>query len=157
MEEKLRGERASQKTSLEAAAAREKEAALATLTVAKEREARMQQRSWEEDTSRLNAEIRRLQGQIEQEVAMQVSRSRLEFDQKLFENNRKHTTVCERYQEEYEKMKEEMEGRMNRLRAEHSEKVSRCCWISIRLSSRWRSWRLKSPTCYLGRWTWCSR
>ena len=136
MEEKLRGERASQKTSLEAAAAREKEAALATLTVAKEREARMQQRSWEEDTSRLNAEIRRLQGQIEQEVAMQVSRSRLEFDQKLFENNRKHTTVCERYQEEYEKMKEEMEGRMNRLRAEHSEKVSRCCWISIRLSSR---------------------
>merc|ERR1712130_796470 len=54
---------------------------------------------------------------------MQVSRSRLEFDQKLFENNRKHTTVCERYQEEYEKMKEEMEGRINRLRAENSEKV----------------------------------
>lgn len=123
MEEKLRGERASQKMSLEAAAAREKEAALAQLTVAKEREARMQQRSWEEETSRLNAEIRRLQGQIEQEVAMQVSRGRLEFDQKLFENNRKHTAVCERYQEEYDKMKEEMEGRMNRLRAEHSEKV----------------------------------
>ena len=28
-----------------------------------------------------------------------------------------------RNQEEYDKMKEEMEGRINRLRAEHSEKV----------------------------------
>ena len=86
----------------------------------------MAQRGWEEETGRLSAEIKRLQGQIEQEVAMQVeagstslvpdngsfpsssgepanppvqvSRSRLEFDQKLFENNRKHTTLCERYQ-----------------------------------------------------------
>ena len=32
----------------------------------------MQQRTWEEETGRLNKEIKRLQSQIEQEVAMQV-------------------------------------------------------------------------------------
>ena len=33
-----------------------------------------------------------------------------------------------RNQEEYDKMKEEMEGRINRLRAEHSEKVMKTFW-----------------------------
>jgi len=123
MEEKLKGERLSQKTVMEAAAARDKETALTQLTVAKDREMRMLQRSWEEETDRLNKEIKRLQSQIEQEVAMQVSRSRLEFDQKLFENNKKHTALCERYQEDYDKMKDEMEARINRTRAEYSEKI----------------------------------
>ena len=31
--------------------------------------------------------------------------------------------MCEKYQEDFEKMKEEMEGKLNRLRAEHSDKV----------------------------------
>ena len=100
----------------------EKDSALAQLTLVKDREIRMNQRSWEEEKTRLNKEIKRLQTQIEQEVAMQVSKGRAEFDQKFFENNRKHAQVCEKYQEDFEKMKEEMEGKLNRLRAEHSDK-----------------------------------
>jgi len=123
MEEKLKTERNNLKASLEAAAKSEKESALAQLTLVKDREIRMQQRSGEEEKSRLNREIKRLQTQIEQEVAMQVSKSRAEFDQRIFENNRKHAQTCERYQEEFDKMKEEMEGKLNRLRAEQSEKV----------------------------------
>jgi len=123
MEEKLKNERSSLKTSLEASAKSEKDSALAQLTLVKDREIRMLQRSWEEEKNRLNKEIKRLQTQIEQEVAMQVSKSRAEFDQKFFESNRKHAQVCEKYQEDFDKMKEEMDGKLNRLRAEHSEKV----------------------------------
>jgi len=123
MEEKLKTERSNLKTALEASAKSEKDSALAQLTLVKDREIRMNQRSWEEEKTRLNKEIKRLQTQIEQEVAMQVSKGRAEFDQKFFENNRKHAQVCEKYQEDFEKMKEEMEGKLNRLRAEHSDKV----------------------------------
>merc|ERR1711915_687248 len=105
MEEKLKNERSSLKTSLEASAKSEKDSALAQLTLVKDREIRMLQRSWEEEKSRLNKEIKRLQTQIEQEVAMQVSKSRAEFDQKFFESNRKHAQVCEKYQEDFDKMK----------------------------------------------------
>ena len=64
-------------------------------------------------------------------------------------------------QEEYEKMKEEMEGRINRLRAENSEKVAaekpqpkdpvKANYL------RWRSWKQRYPLCSLARWTWSSR
>ena len=63
---------------------------------------------------RLNKELKRLQSQISQEVAMQVSKCRAEFDQKLYEHNRKHSQVCEKFQEDYDKMKEELEGKLNR-------------------------------------------
>merc|ERR1712106_803122 len=116
MEEKL-------KTALEASAKSEKDSALAQLTLVKDREIRMSQRSWEEEKTRLNKEIKRLQTQIEQEVAMQVSKSRAEFDQKFFENNRKHAQVCEKHQEDFDNLKEDMEGKLNRLRADHSDKV----------------------------------
>ena len=45
---------------------------------------------------------------------MQVSKCRAEFDQKLYEHNRKHSQVCEKFQEDYDKMKEELEGKLNR-------------------------------------------
>eukprot|EP00092_Neocalanus_flemingeri_P012882 GFUD01013878.1.p1 GENE.GFUD01013878.1~~GFUD01013878.1.p1 ORF type:complete len:1023 (+),score=360.95 GFUD01013878.1:130-3198(+) len=123
MEEKLKTERSNLKSALEASAKSEKDSALAQLTLVKDRETRMLQRTWEEEKTRLNKEIKRLQTQIEQEVAMQLSKSRAEFDQKLFENNRKHAQICEKYQEEFDKMKEEKEGMLNRLRAEHSDKT----------------------------------
>jgi len=123
MEEKLKTERSNLKSALEASAKSEKDSALAQLTLVKDREIRMLQRSWEEEKTRMNKEIKRLQTQIEQEVAMQVSKSRAEFDQKFFENNRKHAQVCEKYQEDFDNLKEDLEGRINRLRAEHSDKV----------------------------------
>jgi len=123
MEEKLKTERGSLKSALEASAKSEKDSALAQLTLVKDREIRMSQRSWEEEKTRLNKEIKRLQTQIEQEVAMQVSKSRAEFDQKFFENNRKHAQVCEKHQEDFDNLKEDMEGNLNRLRADHSDKV----------------------------------
>merc|ERR1712130_367791 len=106
----------------ESSAKSDKEAALNQLTVIKDRELRMLQRSFDDEKKRMNNEIRRLQSQIEQEVAMQVSKCRAEFDQKLFENNRKHQHVCEKYQEDYDTMKEQMDGQINRLRADHMEK-----------------------------------
>merc|ERR1719410_1820887 len=53
---------------------------------------------------------------------MQVSKCRAEFDQKLYDNNRKHQHVCEKYQEDYDTMKEQMDGQINRLRADHMER-----------------------------------
>ena len=122
MEEKLRAERNNLKTTLESSAKSDKEAALNQLTVLKDREMRMLQRSFDDEKKRMNNEIRRLQSQIEQEVAMQVSKCRAEFDQKLFENNRKHQHSCEKYQEDYDTMKEQMDGQINRLRADHMER-----------------------------------
>ena len=122
MEEKLRAERQSLKTTLEASARTDKEAALNQLTVIKDREIRMLQRSFDEEKKRMNNEIRRLQSQIEHEVGMQVSKARAEFDHKLFEHNRKHQTTLEKYQEDYDKMSEEMQGQLNRLRADHMDK-----------------------------------
>merc|ERR1719397_359332 len=123
MEEKLRTERTDLKTALEQSNKSDKETALAQLTLVKDREIRLLQRSWDEEKIRLNKELKRLQSQITQEVAMQVSKCRAEFDQKLYEHNRKHSQVCEKFQEDYDKMKEELEGKLNRLRAENSEKI----------------------------------
>ena len=122
MEEKLRAERSSLKATLESSAKSDKEAALNQLTVIKDRELRILQRSFDEEKKRMNTEIKRLQSQIEQEVAMQVSKCRAEFDHKLFDHNRKHQQTCEKYQEDYDLMKEQMEGQINRLRADHMEK-----------------------------------
>ena len=122
MEEKIRTERTSLKSTLETSAKHDKEAALNQVTVIKDREIRMLQRSFDEEKGRMAKEIKRLQTQLEQEVAMQVSKSRAEFDQKLFDSNRKHQQICEKYQEDYDKMKEQMEGQINRMRAEHVEK-----------------------------------
>ena len=122
MEEKIRTERTNLKSTLETSAKHDKEAALNQVTVIKDREIRMLQRSFDEEKSRMAKEIKRLQSQLEQEVAMQVSKCRAEFDQKLFDSNRKHQQICEKYQEDYDKMKEQMEGQMNRLRADHIDK-----------------------------------
>ena len=116
MEEKLRTEREHLKSTLEASSRSEKEAALNQLTLQKDREGRLQQRSWEEERARLERELKRLQTQVDQEVAMQVSRVRVEGDQKMFEQSRKHNQIVEKYQEEYDALKEEMEGKLNRLR-----------------------------------------
>jgi len=123
MEEKLKAERNGLKTALEAAARSEKEAAVSQLVLQKDREMRMLQRGWDDERSRLEREQKRLQSQLDQEVAAQVGRVRLEADQRLFEVNRKHGQLAEKWQADYEALKEEMEGRMNRLRAEHAEKV----------------------------------
>ncbi len=72
METNLQRERDTLKTDMTAAFTREKDLALNTLGMAKDREQRMAQRSWEEEKLRLAAENRRLQGQIDQEVTRQV-------------------------------------------------------------------------------------
>ena len=122
MEEKLRAERSNLRSTMESSAKSDKEAALNQLTVIKDREIRMLQRSFDDEKKRMNAEIKRLQSQIEQEVAMQVSKCRAEFDQKLYDNNRKHQQNCDKSQEDYDQMKDQMEGQLNRLRAEHMGK-----------------------------------
>ena len=47
---------------------------------------------------------------------MQVSRVRVECDQKVFELGRKNAAVIEKYQEDFDVMKEEKEGMINRIR-----------------------------------------
>ena len=47
---------------------------------------------------------------------IQVNRIRGECDQKLFDLERKHGKVIEKYQHEFDNMKENMEGQLNRLR-----------------------------------------
>jgi hypothetical protein len=137
MEEKLKAERNGLKTALEAAARSEKEAAVSQLMLQKDRELRMLQRGWDDERSRLEREQKRLQSHLDQEVAAQVSRVQLEADQRLFEANRKHGQLAEKWQADYEALKEEMEGRMNRLRAEHAEQVEE-------YEGRWlASWRAK--------------
>jgi hypothetical protein len=123
MEEKLKEERNGLKLALEAAARSEKEAAVSQLTLQKDRELRLLQRGWDDERSRLEREHKRLQAHLDQEVASQVGRLRAEADARLFETNRKHAQVVEKYQADYEALKEEMEGRMNRLRAEQADQV----------------------------------
>lgn len=116
MEEKLKQERENLRTAMTASSKSEKEAAVTQITLQKDRETRLLQRSWEDEKARMEKEMKRLQSQIDQEVAMQVSRARVECDQKLFDIGRKHNQVVEKYQEEFDTMKEEMEGKLNRLR-----------------------------------------
>lgn len=72
MEDKLRQERESLRTSMEASARSDKEAAINQIVLQKDREQRLTQRTWEEEKGRMEREIRRLQTQVDQEVAMQV-------------------------------------------------------------------------------------
>jgi hypothetical protein len=74
METKLKSERESLRTQLTATFASEKEEALNTLTLQKDREVRLLQRSWEEERSRLDIENKRLKTMIDQEVNKQVNK-----------------------------------------------------------------------------------
>ena len=72
METKLRHERDTLKAEMNSTFASEKESALNSLTLAKDREIRMLQRSWEDEKGRFDRENKRLQTQIDQEVNKQV-------------------------------------------------------------------------------------
>ena len=74
METKLKSERESLRTQLTATFASEKEEALNTLTLQKDREVRLLQRSLEEERSRLDIENKRLKTMIDQEVNKQVNK-----------------------------------------------------------------------------------
>lgn len=79
METKLKSERESLRAQLTAAFASEKEEALNTLTLQKDREIRLLQRSWEEERSRLDIENKRLKTMIDQEVNKQVNKLLIKF------------------------------------------------------------------------------
>ena len=72
METKLRHERDTLKAEMNSTFASEKESALNSLTLAKDREIRMLQRSWEDEKGRFDRENKRLQTQFDQEVNKQV-------------------------------------------------------------------------------------
>ena len=55
---------------------------------------------------------------------MQASRARSECDQKMFELGRKNAILIEKYQEDFDVMKEEMEGKINRLREVYTIKIT---------------------------------
>ena len=75
MEEKLRTERHNLKSTLEASAKSDKEAALNQLTIIKDREIRMLQRSFDEEKKRMSTEMKSVQSQIDHELSLQVSYS----------------------------------------------------------------------------------
>ena len=65
MEHKLKQERETLRASLEAASRSEREAAVAQVNLAKERELRLAQRSWTEEKERMEREMNRLKAGLE--------------------------------------------------------------------------------------------
>lgn len=83
----------------------EKETIIKDITAQKDREIKLLKQSWDREKKVL-----------ETDIAVQVNKVRAENDQKMLEMGRKHDQVVEKYQEEYDSMRDEMEGKLNRLR-----------------------------------------
>ena len=74
----------------------------------------------------MNREIRTLQTRLEalpDEISKATRGVRQERDQMLYDEKRKASRLQEKAQEDYDRMKDDLNGKMTRLRAECDERV----------------------------------
>ena len=122
MEEKLRLERNSLKTALDSQHAVDREKALEVVRAESRMELRILQSSWDEEKNRLDREVRSLNRKIEELEKEAVAR-RAEIERRILEEKRKSEISVDRVRQEIELVKQEGDGRMDSLKAEHATKV----------------------------------
>lgn len=127
MDEKIRQERTSIKEALETQNNAQRDKAADLFRIEKEREIRILQQSWEDEQTRLNREIHRMQRTIDalpNDIEAATRAIKIECDAKLQEERRKLAKADQKSMEEADKVRMEMAGHLRRVQAQCDEKIA---------------------------------
>lgn len=127
MEDKIRVERNNLKTALDTHNAAERDKAIELYRLEKDHDMRLLQKTWEEEQVRLNREIRTMQRKVDsmpQEILAATRTLRSECDVRVQEERRKIVKVEERSQEDYDKLRDEMNGEIRRVQVACDESIA---------------------------------
>ena len=83
-------------------------------------------KKWEEKRKKYHKEIEDLKKKLkerEEEIKSCSDTARKETDSSLFEERRKADKMSNKFQEDHDKLREELTGEMSRLKAEYDEKI----------------------------------
>ncbi len=122
MEEKLRLERTSLKTALDAQHATDREKAIEVVRAESRIELRILQSSWDEEKNRLDREIRSLRRKIE-ELEKEATSRRAEIEQRVQEERYKSETALDRLRREFELVRQQSEQKIESLNREHAVQI----------------------------------
>ena len=122
MEEKLRLERTSLKTALDAQHATDREKALEVVRAESRIELRILQSSWDEEKNRLDREIRSLRRKIE-ELEKEATSRRSEIEQRVQEERYRSETALDRLQRELESVRQQSEQKIESQNREHAAQI----------------------------------
>ena len=94
----------------------------------KDMEQQLHQKSkkWEEKRKKYHKDIEELRRKLkekEEELAKKAATSTQNTDNLMFEERRRAEKMATKYQEDHDKLKDELTGEMSRLRAEYDEKI----------------------------------
>merc|ERR1712123_37277 len=126
MDEKLKKEREELQKALESVKGGSNEAAFAVIKKEKETELANKQKKWEEKRKKYHKEIEDFKKKLsdkEAELKKATTNVRQNNDSGMMEERKKFEKMSEKFQEDHDKLKDELNGQMTRLRADYDEKI----------------------------------
>ena len=126
MDEKLKTERGELQAALESVRGGNSEAAVSVLKKEKDAEQLRREKKWEEKRKKYHREIEELKQKLaEKESRMKENTDSLQrqSDTVLLEERNKLERVTAKYQEDHDKLRDELGGELTRLRADYDEKI----------------------------------
>ena len=126
MDEKLKTERGELQAALESVRGGNSEAAVSVLKKEKDAEQLKREKKWEEKRKKYHREIEELkQKLVEKEGKIKENQDSLQrqSDTVLLEERNKLERMTAKYQEDHDKLRDELGGELTRLRADYDEKI----------------------------------
>ena len=126
MDEKLKTERGELQAALESVKGGNSEAAVSVLKKEKDAEQLKREKKWEEKRKKYHREIEELkQKLVEKEGKIKENQDSLQrqSDTVLLEERNKLERMTAKYQEDHDKLRDELGGELTRLRADYDEKI----------------------------------
>ena len=126
MDEKLKTERGELQSALESVRGGNSEAAVSVLKKEKDAEQLKREKKWEEKRKKYHREIEELkQKLVEKEGKIKENQDSLQrqSDTVLLEERNKLERMTAKYQEDHDKLRDELGGELTRLRADYDEKI----------------------------------
>ena len=126
MDENLKKEKEELNAALTAVKGGSSEAAIELIKKEKEAEIATKSKKWEEKRKKYHKDIEDLKKKLkekENEVKEKVTGAQSVTDNTVMEERRKQERLCQKAQEDMEKLRDDMNGQITRMRAEYDEKI----------------------------------
>ena len=126
MDEKLKKEREELQMALESVKIGNSEAALSVLKNQKDADIMKKEKKWEDKKKKYHREIEELKKQLTEKESLlkqSMDNIRRDSDNCLVEERKKFEKMTAKFQEDHDKLKDELNGELTRLRADYDEKI----------------------------------
>ena len=126
MDEQLKKEKEELKKALESLSGGETDKGLEVLKKDLQADFAQKQKKWEEKRKKYHKEIDELKKRLQEkddELKTSLDTIRKESDSVLFEERRKADKMAAKFQEDHDKVRDELNGEISRLKADYDEKI----------------------------------